>query len=193
MSEYAIKFNEFARHAPILVSTIRERARRFIEGIDYDLKICMARELQTDIPFQQVVEIVRMLESVRSEERESKEAKRSRNSGGFSGFYSAANTHHGGVSSSLSAQSAIHTTRSAPVNTFCALHARGSYSGYSSYPAQTQYEMSRPQRGCYECGDIRHIIRDCPRLGRGGFHQNTHATSSVPINTPHAPPVRGGG
>jgi len=47
----------------------------------------MARELQTDTPFQQVVEIARRIEGVLVEERESKEAKRSRSSGGFSGFY----------------------------------------------------------------------------------------------------------
>ncbi|XP_070042911.1 uncharacterized protein [Nicotiana tomentosiformis] len=100
VSEYTIRFSELASHAPILVSTVRERVRRFIEGLDYDYKICMARELQTDIPFQHVVETATMLEHVRSEEKESKEAKRSRNSGGFSRFYSAVMTHHDGGSGS---------------------------------------------------------------------------------------------
>lgn len=80
VSKYAIRFSELARHAPILVPTIRERVRRFIEGLDYDIKICMARELQTDTPFQLVVEIARKIEGVLVEERESKEAKRSRRS-----------------------------------------------------------------------------------------------------------------
>ncbi|XP_070049723.1 uncharacterized protein [Nicotiana tomentosiformis] len=53
--EYAIRFSELARHTPILVPTVRERIRRFIEGLDYDFKKCMTRELQTDIPFQQVI------------------------------------------------------------------------------------------------------------------------------------------
>ncbi|XP_070035295.1 uncharacterized protein [Nicotiana tomentosiformis] len=104
MSEYAIKLSELARHAPFLVPTVRDRVRRFIEGLDYDLKIRMAREIQSDTPFQQVVEIAKMLGQVRNEERESKEAKRSRNSGGFSGFYSATMTHHGGGSGSRSTQ-----------------------------------------------------------------------------------------
>ncbi|XP_070032908.1 uncharacterized protein [Nicotiana tomentosiformis] len=117
VSEYAIKFSELALHAPILVCTVRKRVRRFIEGLDYDFKICMARELQTDIPFQQVVEIDRMLEHVRSEETEAKEAKRSRNFRGFSRFYSTTMTHHDGGSGNGSAQSAIKNTRSAPVNT----------------------------------------------------------------------------
>ncbi|XP_070045226.1 uncharacterized protein [Nicotiana tomentosiformis] len=117
VSEYAIKFSELARHAPIIVCTVRKRVRRFIEGLDNNFKICMARELQTDISFQQVVEIARMLERVRSEEREAKEAKRSQNFGGFSGFYSASMTHHGRGSGNRSAQSAIQNTHSVPVNT----------------------------------------------------------------------------
>ncbi|XP_070045038.1 uncharacterized protein [Nicotiana tomentosiformis] len=76
ISEYAIRFSELARHAPILVPIVREWVCRFIEGIDYDIKICMARELQTDTPFQQVVEIARKIEGVLGEERESKVAKR---------------------------------------------------------------------------------------------------------------------
>ncbi|XP_070050032.1 uncharacterized protein [Nicotiana tomentosiformis] len=103
VSEYAIRFSELARHVPILVCTIREQVCRFIEWLNYDFKICMARELQADIPFQQVVDIARMLERVRSEEKEAKEAKRSRNSGGFSGFSSADMSHHGRGSSSQSA------------------------------------------------------------------------------------------
>ncbi|XP_070056800.1 uncharacterized protein [Nicotiana tomentosiformis] len=62
VSEYAIRFSELARHAPILVPTIRERVHRFIKGLGYDIKICMDRELQTDTPFQQVVDIARKIE-----------------------------------------------------------------------------------------------------------------------------------
>ncbi|XP_070056552.1 uncharacterized protein [Nicotiana tomentosiformis] len=123
VSEYAIRLNELARHAPILVPTVTKQVCRFIEGIDYDLKMRMAREYQSDTPFQQVVEIARMLERVSNEEREFKEAKRSRNSRGFSGFYFAAMTHHGGGSGSWSAQSTIQNTRSAPAGTFSALPA----------------------------------------------------------------------
>ncbi|XP_070049439.1 uncharacterized protein [Nicotiana tomentosiformis] len=90
------RFSELAHHAPILVPTVRERVRRFIEGLAYDLKICMTQELLTDTLFQQVVEFSRMLERVRDEEKESKEAKRSRSFGGFRGFYSSAMNHFGG-------------------------------------------------------------------------------------------------
>ncbi|XP_070050621.1 uncharacterized protein [Nicotiana tomentosiformis] len=64
VSEYAIKFSELSRHAPTLVSTIRERIRRFIEGLSYGLRFIMARELEMDTPFQQVVEIAWRLEGM---------------------------------------------------------------------------------------------------------------------------------
>ncbi|XP_070038033.1 uncharacterized protein [Nicotiana tomentosiformis] len=173
--------------------TVSEYAIRFIEGLDYDLKIFVARELQTDTPFQQVVEIARMMEGVLGEERGYKEVKRSRSSGGFSGFYSSAMTHYGGGSSTRPAHSAHHITRGASVSSYSAPPIRVSYSGYSNYPAQTQYEQALPQRDCYECGDSRNIMRNCPRLGRGGFYQNTQATGPNAITTPRAQPVRGGG
>nr|XP_033517016.1 uncharacterized protein LOC117281250 isoform X1 [Nicotiana tomentosiformis] len=93
--EYAIRFSELSCHVPTLVPTVRERVQRFSEGLSYDLRFCMTRELQTDTPYQEVVEIARMLECIRGEEREDKETKRSRGSGGFSGFYSSAMIYHG--------------------------------------------------------------------------------------------------
>ncbi|XP_070032373.1 uncharacterized protein [Nicotiana tomentosiformis] len=51
VSEYAIMFSELSCHAPTLVPTVRERVCRFIEGLSYDLRFCMARELRTDTPF----------------------------------------------------------------------------------------------------------------------------------------------
>ncbi|XP_070041234.1 uncharacterized protein [Nicotiana tomentosiformis] len=135
VSDYAIRFSELALHAPTLVHTVRERVRRFIEGLGYNLRFCMARELQTDTLFQQVVEIVRMLERVRREEREAKETKSSRSSGGFSGFYSSSMTHHGGSSASRPVQFGLQTTRGAPVSSFSAPQAQGSYNSYFNYPA----------------------------------------------------------
>ncbi|XP_070031989.1 uncharacterized protein [Nicotiana tomentosiformis] len=193
VSEYAIRFSELSRHAPTLVPTVRKRVRRFIKGLSYDLKFSMAQELQTDTPFQQVVEIARILEHIRGEERENKDTKRSRGSVGFSGFYPSAMTYHGGGSGYRPVQSALQTTLGSPVSSFSAPTVRGSYSDYFSYPAQTRYEQPRPQRGHYECGDTRHIMRDCPRLGRGRFYQSTQAMGSIPVSTPPAQLVRSGG
>ncbi|XP_070036202.1 uncharacterized protein [Nicotiana tomentosiformis] len=50
--EYAVRFYDLARHAPALVATVRERVRRFIKGLIRDIRFSMARELESDVPFQ---------------------------------------------------------------------------------------------------------------------------------------------
>ncbi|XP_075103440.1 uncharacterized protein LOC142178022 [Nicotiana tabacum] len=52
VSEYDIIFNELSRHTPTLVSIVRERVRRFIEGLRHDIQFSMAQELESDVPFQ---------------------------------------------------------------------------------------------------------------------------------------------
>ncbi|XP_070035181.1 uncharacterized protein [Nicotiana tomentosiformis] len=92
VSEYAIRFSDLSRHAPALVTTVRECVRRFIEGLRHDIRFNMARELESYVPFQQLVEIARRLEGMwdqerrgpreredrRGQERDDREAKRSR-------------------------------------------------------------------------------------------------------------------
>ncbi|XP_070035020.1 uncharacterized protein [Nicotiana tomentosiformis] len=65
VSEYAVRFSDLSRHASALVSTVRERVHKFIEGLSYGIRFSMSRELETDVPFQQVVEIARQLEGMR--------------------------------------------------------------------------------------------------------------------------------
>ncbi|XP_070054055.1 uncharacterized protein [Nicotiana tomentosiformis] len=64
MSEYVVRFIDLSRHAHVLVFTVRERVRKFIEGLCHDIRFSMARELEMDVPFQQVVEIARRLEGM---------------------------------------------------------------------------------------------------------------------------------
>ncbi|XP_070039658.1 uncharacterized protein [Nicotiana tomentosiformis] len=64
-SEYAVRFNGLSRHAPALVTIVRERVRRFIEGLNKSIRYNMARELESDTPYQQVVEIAQRLEEWR--------------------------------------------------------------------------------------------------------------------------------
>ncbi|XP_070004763.1 uncharacterized protein [Nicotiana sylvestris] len=63
VSEYAVCFTDLAKHAPALVSTVRERVRRFIEGLIPSIRSNMVRELEMDISYQQVVRIARRVEA----------------------------------------------------------------------------------------------------------------------------------
>nr|XP_009768035.1 PREDICTED: uncharacterized protein LOC104219099 [Nicotiana sylvestris] len=81
VSEYAIRFSDLSIHSPSLVSTIRERVRRFIEGFHPSLRTSIAQELEIDISYQQTMSIARRVEGMlaRKERRErSGKARRER-------------------------------------------------------------------------------------------------------------------
>ncbi|XP_009800481.1 uncharacterized protein [Nicotiana sylvestris] len=52
VSEYAVRFSDLSRHVPTLVSIVRERVCRFIEGLIHDIRFSIARELETGVTFQ---------------------------------------------------------------------------------------------------------------------------------------------
>ncbi|XP_070045555.1 uncharacterized protein [Nicotiana tomentosiformis] len=93
--EYAIIFSELSRHAPTLVSIVGERVRRFIEGLNYGIRFSLARELEIDTPYQQVVDISQRLEGLRGRKREDRKVKRPRDFGGYSGSHAPATSRHG--------------------------------------------------------------------------------------------------
>ncbi|XP_070045617.1 uncharacterized protein [Nicotiana tomentosiformis] len=64
MSEYAVRFSDLARNALTLAATVRERVRRFIQGLNPSIRFSMARELEMDITYQQVVGIAMRLEGM---------------------------------------------------------------------------------------------------------------------------------
>ncbi|XP_070036090.1 uncharacterized protein [Nicotiana tomentosiformis] len=97
VSEYTVRFSGFSRHAPALVATVRERVRRFIEGLNPGIKTSMARGLEMDIVYQLVVEIARRLEGMGAREREGREAKRPQDSGTYSGAHAPVTVRHGSV------------------------------------------------------------------------------------------------
>ncbi|XP_070036796.1 uncharacterized protein [Nicotiana tomentosiformis] len=94
VSEYAMRFVELSHHAPTLVSTVRERVRRYIEGLAYSLRFGMAQELDTLTSFNQVVEIDRRLKRICRQEKGCREAKRPRGFGGFSSSHYSVTARH---------------------------------------------------------------------------------------------------
>ncbi|XP_070031931.1 uncharacterized protein [Nicotiana tomentosiformis] len=151
VSEYAISFKELSRHAPTLVSTVRERVCRFIEGLNYVIRFNIDQELEADTPYQQVVEIVRRSEGMRSHEREDREAKGPRDYGGYNGARAPTATYYGRgyvsrpVHLALPASTGAPATPRSQVAHFAQLlssvhPARGAFSGQSSRPGQGQFQ-----------------------------------------------------
>ncbi|XP_009801797.2 uncharacterized protein [Nicotiana sylvestris] len=169
VSEYAIRFTDLSRHTPTLVSTVKERVRRFIEGLSYCLRFSMSQDLETYTLFQQVIEIARRMDHMWGKERKYREAKRPRD------YFS------------LSLQR------------LCA------FNGQSNRLGQSQFQQPCPQRDYFECGDTVHIVRDYPRLRRGGpplttkvpripqGPQGSQAMVATQIAAPPMPTARGEG
>ncbi|XP_070035241.1 uncharacterized protein [Nicotiana tomentosiformis] len=66
MTPYEMRFSELARHVIWLVPTERERIRRFIDGLTYQLCFVMTQESVSGSRFDEVVYISRRLELVLS-------------------------------------------------------------------------------------------------------------------------------
>ncbi|XP_070043130.1 uncharacterized protein [Nicotiana tomentosiformis] len=155
VTQYEMWFSELARHAVWLVPTDRERIRRFINGLSFQLRLLMTIERVSGVTFDEVVDIARQIEMVRGQERTEREAKRPRGQGGSSG------APQGGQFQ----QDQFQQSQSS----FSALPAKGSHyappaqvSSGNSFGHQEQQFCQR--RGCFECGDFGHIARNCPRL-----------------------------
>ncbi|XP_070053988.1 uncharacterized protein [Nicotiana tomentosiformis] len=111
--------------------------------------------------FDKAVDIARQIEMVRSQERVEGEAKRPRGQEGFSG----APSGHGQTSfGALPAQSSSHAPSAQGSS------VSGPSSGYCSARGSLQSLVTG--RGCFECGDLGHIKRYCPRL-TGDCHAKT--------------------
>ncbi|XP_027768988.1 uncharacterized protein LOC114074926 [Solanum pennellii] len=171
MVEYEGKFHALARHASIKLPTEAERKE---------------------------VDAAKELEMIRREGFEQREGKRTRYSGDYGGSpprsrgylgrgcppQSSRPIHTSIPASKLcytgySSSSLVHTSQgssSRPV--VCGGHS--SNSGSSRQPA--------PRRGCLECGDMGHYVRDCPRTRRDGLHQGCYTSTFKAAQ----PPARGG-
>ncbi|XP_070039460.1 uncharacterized protein [Nicotiana tomentosiformis] len=167
-----MRFHEFAHHANWLVPSNRERIRRFIDGLTYQLRLFMTRETVSGATFDEVVDIARQIEMVRSQERGERQAKKPRGSGGFSGVPSGA-------------QSSFH------VPSIQGSSTPGSSSGYSGAGSSLQSPPPFIRRGCFECRDIGHIKRYCPRLTGGPAQQRIQSTTSAPVTSPLSQLARG--
>ncbi|XP_070047121.1 uncharacterized protein [Nicotiana tomentosiformis] len=89
-----MRFIELAHHTVWLVLIDRERIKRFIDDLTYQLQLLMTRESVSGATFDKVVDIAQQIEMVHSHEREEREAKRPQGSGGPSGVPSGGQSYY---------------------------------------------------------------------------------------------------
>ncbi|XP_070056717.1 uncharacterized protein [Nicotiana tomentosiformis] len=138
VTQYEMRFSELAHHAIWFVPTERERIRRFISSLNYQLRLLMTPEYASSVKFDEVVDIARRLEFVRSQEREERESKRPRGSSCFSGVPSRGQSHHSRGHPYRHAQMACPAHRGASAS-HGAYSARLGQSSFSALPAQISY------------------------------------------------------
>ncbi|XP_070032170.1 uncharacterized protein [Nicotiana tomentosiformis] len=133
-----MRFSELARHAIWLVPTERERIKRFINGLNYQLRFVMTRENASGARFDEVIDIARRLELILSQDREEREAKRPGGWCGFSGVSSGVQSHHCRGRPYRPAQMALLVHRSASVS-HGSYSAHSGKSSFSALSSQTSY------------------------------------------------------
>nr|XP_009774078.1 PREDICTED: uncharacterized protein LOC104224188 [Nicotiana sylvestris] len=62
VTQYEIRFVDLTRHALILLSTDRERVRRFIYGLIHPIRLQMAKEARGELSFQTATNVARQIE-----------------------------------------------------------------------------------------------------------------------------------
>ncbi|XP_069154406.1 uncharacterized protein [Solanum lycopersicum] len=198
VAEYEGIFHALARHASMILPTEAERVRRFVKGLIIPIRLGVSQVASSGVPFQKVVDAAKELEMIRREGFEQREGKRTRYLGDYGGAlprsrgYLGRGYHpqssrpiHAAIPASEAgytghnSSSSVHTSQgssSRPV-------VRGGHSGHSGSSHQPA-----SRRGCFECGDMGHFVRDCPRTRRGGLCQGSQASTSRVAQ----PPARGG-
>ncbi|XP_070040220.1 uncharacterized protein [Nicotiana tomentosiformis] len=76
VTQYEMRFSELSHHVVLLVPTDRERIRRFIDGLTYQLRLLMIKERVSGATFDKVMDIARQIEMVRIQERGERERLR---------------------------------------------------------------------------------------------------------------------
>ncbi|XP_070035607.1 uncharacterized protein [Nicotiana tomentosiformis] len=178
-----MRFSELSLHDIWLIPTDKERIRKFIDGLTFQLRLLMTRERVSGATFDKVVDIARQIMMVRSQERVEREAKRPCDSGDFSSVPSGGQFYRGRDHSYRHAQAGrlVHHAASASHGSYS---AHSGQSSFSALPAQSSHHASsaqastsnslgyqeqqfRQRRGCFECGELGHFKRDYPRLLSG--------------------------
>ncbi|XP_070056686.1 uncharacterized protein [Nicotiana tomentosiformis] len=87
VTQYETRFMDLARHALLLLPTVREieRVIRFIDGLTHPIMLHISKETGGEISFQTAANVARWIDMVLSQERGQGFDKRLRHFSGFSG------------------------------------------------------------------------------------------------------------
>ncbi|XP_060189858.1 uncharacterized protein LOC132618873 [Lycium barbarum] len=144
---YESRFHSLYQYAIQLLPTEGERIRRFVKGLNTRLQLSTLQLVATRVSFQEVVEHVRTIESIRHESHAKHVEKKACKDGIFSSSFSRGQSSQ--VYSGPPVQSAMQVFS-------------GQQGGYTASSSSVQ----RPtlDRDCFECGELGHIKRYCPRF-----------------------------
>ncbi|XP_070040285.1 uncharacterized protein [Nicotiana tomentosiformis] len=203
VTDYEARISELSRHALMIVPTDAERVRRFVAGLYSGIQSTMVQEVEMGTSYGLVVEIVRRIEGVRQRSREqAARDKRFLYSGEFSGASGGGRGQFMRGQSSRPPYTAPPPPRGAPVRPYFSVMPessyrlpaiQGSFKGYSGYQGQTSGQQSIEPRGCFECGDISHVRRFCPRFRGIPVQQGQQPMITALIAPSVIWPPRGGG
>ncbi|XP_070057504.1 uncharacterized protein [Nicotiana tomentosiformis] len=203
VTDYEARFPKLSRHALMILPDDTERVRRFIVGSHYGIQVTMAREVQMGTPYEQVVEIARRIDGILQQGREqTPRDKRFLFFGGFNGAPSGGRGQFARGQSSRPTYPAPPPPRGAPVRPYFSAILKSSYhpsaiqgssSGSSGPQSQTQGQTSSAPRSCYECGDLGHVRRFCPRLWGMAVQQGYQPMIIEPVIEPAVRPPKDGG
>ncbi|XP_070031661.1 uncharacterized protein [Nicotiana tomentosiformis] len=202
VTDYEARFSKLYRHTLMILPAEAEQVQRFAAGLHSVIQASMAQGVEMETSYRLVVEIARRIEGYRQRGREKmQQEKRVRYSGEFRGApaggrgqfrrgqpssppYLAPPPPQGSSSAYFSAM---------PESSYHPPAIQGSSDGYSGHQGQTSGQQITAPRGCFECGDLSHVRRFCPRLRGKAVQQGQQPMITAPVVVPTVRPLRGGG
>ncbi|XP_070046823.1 uncharacterized protein [Nicotiana tomentosiformis] len=163
----------------------------------------MAQEVEMGTSYKQVLEIAWRMEGIRHYGLDhTPRDKQPRYFGAFNGAPYGSNGQFMRGQSSRTMYSVPPPAPGAPARPYCSANPestyhppaiQGSSNGYSGHPGQTQGHQSSAPRDCYQCGELGHMMRFCPKHRGKAVQQGHQPMSTSPVAAPPVWSARGGG